>query len=456
MVTGNPMNDDEMMARETEAAALLGGWTPGDDCESDGGTRAIVLPAASIPAGALPASRDVSVKRIGDMGGAPLTDAASRFGRARPGDIRYHTPEAFAAAMRDVRDRARESIVDLRSLRCVAQDASSTANPVAMDVAIVGPAGVPATMTHHAFGQLCQRVDAPPAFLRELPAELAADVLSDRLSAADRDRETGLLFAQHGNSGPVVLRAATGPKYGRVWNADVAAAAAETGSRAGFSAPVAFRSSARHAGRGDLAQTPGTTATEHALPCAVANDRDAFLFLVDYDAQIRVPGYDAPLFRGFFLSNSEVGAGSLVWTGFLLDGVCCNLNVWGAKEVTEIRLRHTAGIHERTPALYDAARSLSSASAADDEARIRACQRALVADTHAAVVSKLQGMNLPGVTKAVAAAAVDVAASTPRYGDPRSVWAVGNGLTEVSQRQAHVGDRATIDRSAGRVFRMAF
>lgn len=438
------MNDQDMHARETEAAALLGDWTPGDDdCDGEG-TRAIVLPSALVPAGALPASRDATVTRRGDVG--MLTDAARRFGTERPGDVRYNSPEAFAVAMRGVMDRAAESVTDLRSLRCVESGG---------DVSIVGPAGVPASMTHYALGQLCQRVQAPADFVRRLSPGLAASVLSERLAGADRDRETKLLFAQHAG-GSTVLRAATGPDYGRVWNAQVAAACAETADRAGFSAPVAFRSAARHAGRSDLAVTPGTTETEHALPCAVANDRDAFLFLVDYNAQIRVPGYDAPLFRGFFLSNSEVGAGSLVWTGFLLDGVCCNLNVWGARDVTEIRLRHSAGVHSRTPALYDAARALAQTSAREDEDRIRAAQRTLVADTHAAIVTRLQGMNLPGVTKTVAAAAVEVAASTPRYGDPRSVWAVGNGLTEVSQRSAHIGDRATIDRSAGKVFRMAF
>ncbi len=435
------MTDSDYTAREAEAAALLGGdfdAGPG----SDGGTRAMVLPTISIPQGA------VSARSLGNPG--MLTDAARRFGTERPGDVRYDSPEAFMRAMADVRARAAESVCDLRSLRCEPTPAG--------DVSIVGTAGVPARMTHYALGQLCQRVQAPADFVRSLSAPLAASVLSERLAGADRDRETGLLFAQHGahGAGELVLRAATGPKYGRVWNADVALACAETATRAGFSAPVAFRSAARHAGLDHLASTPGTTATEHALPCAVANDREAFLFLVDYDAQIRVPGYDAPLFRGFFLSNSETGAGSLVWTGFLLDGVCCNLNVWGAREVTEIRLRHTANVHDRTPALYDAARALAQTSAREDEERIRSAQRTLVADTHAGVVSKLFGMQLPGVTKAVAAAAVDVAASTPRYGDPRSVWAVGNGLTEVSQRQAHVGDRATIDRSAGRVFRMAF
>ena len=376
--------------------------------------------------------------------GGMLTDAARRFGAERPGDVRYATPADFAAAMRAVRERGAEARADLGTLRAEADGD---------DLVIIGQRGIPARPTHYAFGRLASEVGAPSGFLRELPCWIAADVMTDRLRAAGA-KSAGLLFSRHADG--VTLRAVTGPDYGRIWNADVAAAAADVADRAGFAAPVAFRSAARHAGLDHLASTPGSTATEHALPCAVANDREAFLFLVSYDAQIRVPGYDAPLFRGFFLENSEVGAAALRLTTFLLDGVCCNFNVWGARDVTEISLRHTSGVHSRTPQLYQAARALAATSAAEDEQKIVNAQRMLVADTTEKTIDRLFGMRLPGVTRTVAEAAVEVAKTTPRYGDPRSVWAVGNGLTEVSQRETHADDRAQIDRSAGKVFRMAF
>lgn len=45
----------------------------------------------------------------------------------------------------------------------------------------------------------------------------------------------------------------------------------------------------------------------------------------------------------------------------------------------------------------------------------------------------------------------EVAEQTPRYGDPRSAWAMVQGLTEVSQRQSHGIDRVNADRAAGKI-----
>lgn len=453
------MTMDDWNDRENEAARLLGGYDPsGGDGGGDTGTAIAimagavsVLPSSAIPAGArvaaAPARGAPAVARtaggaVAGPTGAVLTDAAVRFGRPRPGDVRFADPAAFADAMRARRARATEAIADLRSLR-VTLDGD--------DLAIVGRSGVPARATHYALGQLCARVKAPADFIRgRLDAGRAADVLSYCLETAEEDGATKLLFARHADG--LVLRAATGEGYGRVWDADVAAEAADAADRAGFQAPIAFRSAGRMAG----GSGPTPQGAERSLPCAVASDRDAFLFMVDYDAQIRVPGYDHPLFRGFFLSNSEVGAGSLAITTFLLDGVCCNANVWGAEQVAEVRLRHTSGIHARTGDLYGRVRALSAQSAREDEDRIARCQRTLVADTMKGASDVLFRRGLPGVTRTVLDAAADVAASTPRYGDPRSVWAWGNALTEVSQRSAHAAERATIDRSAGKVFRIAF
>lgn len=46
---------------------------------------------------------------------------------------------------------------------------------------------------------------------------------------------------------------------------------------------------------------------------------------------------------------------------------------------------------------------------------------------------------------------LEVAEQTPRYGDPRSVWGIVNGLTEVSQKESYGSDRVAADRVAGKV-----
>ena len=78
-----------------------------------------------------------------------------------------------------------------------------------------------------------------------------------------------------------------------------------------------------------------------------AGDRDMFIFLADEQNRIELPGRrdgkTGQLARGFFVSNSEVGAGTLKLKTFLFDYVCCNRIVWGAEQFNEIKIRHTAG-----------------------------------------------------------------------------------------------------------------
>jgi hypothetical protein len=72
------------------------------------------------------------------------------------------------------------------------------------------------------------------------------------------------------------------------------------------------------------------------------------------------------------VTNSETGAGALKIKTFLFDYVCANRIVWGAHELEEISIRHTASapdrfIEEAAPALL--AYSRASASSVSDVLR---------------------------------------------------------------------------------------
>ena len=75
-----------------------------------------------------------------------------------------------------------------------------------------------------------------------------------------------------------------------------------------------------------------------------ASDRDVFMFLVDDTHPIEVGklsnGDPDLVFRGFYVWNSEVGKTALGLSTFLLRGVCCNRNIWGAQDVNSISVRH--------------------------------------------------------------------------------------------------------------------
>jgi hypothetical protein len=65
-----------------------------------------------------------------------------------------------------------------------------------------------------------------------------------------------------------------------------------------------------------------------------------FVFLADEKNRIELPnrrdGKTGELARGFFVTNSETGAGALKIKTFLFDYVCANRIVWGAHELEEI------------------------------------------------------------------------------------------------------------------------
>jgi len=135
------------------------------------------------------------------------------------------------------------------------------------------------------------------------------------------------------------LRAATGPQYGRIWNADLVESLVDRfgdGVTGDWKVPGEF---------GQRVQVTKENTTIYA------SDRDMFVFLADEDHRIDVPdrrnGEPGSLARGFFVWNSEVGKTSLGCAFFLFDYVCCNRIVWGAREFNEIRVRHTSGAPDR-------------------------------------------------------------------------------------------------------------
>ncbi|MFX6254396.1 DUF932 domain-containing protein, partial [Acinetobacter baumannii] len=72
----------------------------------------------------------------------------------------------------------------------------------------------PVAPTHWSFGQLASQVGAPAAYLRQLPAPLAAINLQYGLTA-DRAEQIKTLETDDGR---IELRAVTSPDYGRIFD----------------------------------------------------------------------------------------------------------------------------------------------------------------------------------------------------------------------------------------------
>ena len=257
---------------------------------------------------------------------------ASRQWASRPSDERFVSLHALGAKVGFERSRSASKVVSSRKI-----EIQPAAGDEMHGIQIVGPNGHPAIPSHYSFGQLASLAGAPAGYLRKLPAPIVADAMNYGLKF-DRDIEdVGLLLTKQDEH--VDLRAATGPRYGRVWNSEVVDALI---SRFGDGVTGDFRVP------GEFGQKVDVTKSNTTI---YGSDRDIFVFLADEENRLELPGRRAgrtgSFARGFFVWNSEVGSQSLGAAFFLFDYTCCNRIVWGVEQFKEIRIRHTVSAPDR-------------------------------------------------------------------------------------------------------------
>jgi hypothetical protein len=198
-------------------------------------------------------------------------------------------------------------------------------------------AEAPVAPTHWSFGQLASLVGAPAAYLRQLPAPLAAINLQYGLTSHRAEQAKTLEI----ENGRLELRAVTGPDYGRIFDHELVEAvqkiAGNGTSDTRWKVPGVLDWSTEM-------YNPNVDITKDTTTL-YASDRDVFLFLVDDLNPIeagKLPNGDPDLFfRGFYCWNSEVGARTLGIASFYLRAVCQNRNLWGVEDFEEITIRHS-------------------------------------------------------------------------------------------------------------------
>src|SRR5713101_6573823 len=248
-----------------------------------------------------------------------LTQARRQWA-SRPADERFTSLtdlQAFAALSRQT---SRSKVVSTREIELIPEDGDHKG------LLIGARDGTQAAPTHWSFGQLCSLAStpSPASYFREsgVPTPIIVDCLNYNLRFTRGVEDVKLLVSGQGNG--VELRAATGPRYGRIWNADVVDALVERfgdGVSGHWRVPGIF---------GERVTVDKTNTTLYA------SDRDMFVFLADEDRRIEIPnrrnGQPGSLARGFFVWNSEVGNTTLGAGFFLFDYVCCNRYTSGAPD----------------------------------------------------------------------------------------------------------------------------
>lgn len=353
---------------------------------------------------------------------------------SRPQDETFaNVRDAYAAAKNYAQSAAEKPDVSLATVRTEANDG---------EVHLTGKAGVPARVSHWAFGQLSRIASAPAGYLRGLPATLASQNLNYGLKAAsDANPDATVNIMAHAN-GDVLVRALTSDKYARIWNYEVLERMLPL-ELDGWSCPTPFRTSVAQA--------------KNADPTVYVSDHDMFAFLVYEEARISEPGNPDGLARGFFVENSEVGASALKVTTFLYRYMCCNHIVWGAKDVSELAVRHIGKARNNLDTMFIGMTKYLNESASDLEAKIKTAKSSIIDTDKERVLDAIFKMLRGQVSRDALVESQKLAEQhSLTDGDPRSPWGFAQGMTRYSQTLPYADQRVSIDRAAANVLDKMF
>ncbi|MCG2631785.1 DUF932 domain-containing protein [Bradyrhizobium sp. WYCCWR 13023] len=369
------------------------------------------------------------------------TSRGERIGRvssewfSRPADERYLSLSELQAAVLGRAERSRTRTIESAAIRVEA----SRDDAERLTLMLSGEA--PVAPTHWSFGQLAMMVGAPSAYLRQLPAPLAAINLQYGLTW----NRTELIKTLEVEDGRVELRAVTSPDYGRIFDHELVAAVQRiagngTGDTRWKVPGVLDWSTGIYNPRVDI--TKATTTL-------YASDRDVFLFLVDdlnpIEAGKLPDGSPDLYFRGFYCWNSEVGAKTLGIASFYLRAVCQNRNLWGVEHFEEITIRHSKYAasrfaHEAAPALT----RFADSSALSFVNGIKAARERIVAKTDE---ERTEFLRKRGFGKAETAKIIEtVLAEEGRK--PESVFDFVQGITAMARDKPHQDARLDLESRA--------
>jgi hypothetical protein len=336
----------------------------------------------------------------------------------RPADERMPDLQGLLAAATERKATSREINYNAKDLRVVPVDDAKIGR-----IQLASPKGA-AELTPWSHAQLCRFVGAPAAYIRTLPADIAADALNHGLQTTSVGTTANILA--QAKDGQVTARSVLTETYGRLWEADLYRPIADTFGSKGWTTPPTW--DGKPAG-------------------AYMSDRDSFLIVVDGGSIVTDPslrsGQDGRMFRGLMIRNSEVGLCAVSIERVLFEFICGNHMLWGAVIDRSYRRRHvgTRVLRDVLREIGTTARQWIDRPASADEALIRSLMDLEVAQTREAVIDELRAMgaSLSDAQAAYATCEQQFDAS------PRSFWGLSQGLTKASQETGYQDERLSLD-----------
>ena len=379
-------------------------------------------------------------------------DILSRQWISRPADERFLSLDDLRANTQARAERTQElkiknSRLEVISPEVLETDSREVALNKTQELRLGLPDGTEVAPTNWAFGQIAGLAKAPPGYLRTLPSPIVSDALRYGLRY-NRDAEDVKLYADD-----LTAMAVTGPDYGRIFDHEIAEAvnAATCGATGDhrWKIPGMLDWST-------MKYDPNHPVTKDTTTL-FANDRGIFMFLCQDLAPIKIgtlpDGSPDLVFRGFYVTNSEVGAGSFKIGAMYLRAICCNRILWGVEAFEEMTMRHSKYapmrfIEEARPALESFANG-SSQKLVDGVIKAKA---AVLADRRD---DALNWMIARGTARKRALAVYDAIVREEWQGDetdrPVSAWDLAQGLTAVARAEMNFDTRFEIERSAGQL-----
>jgi hypothetical protein len=295
---------------------------------------------------------------------------------------------------------------------------------------------------HWSFGQMASLLTVPAAYMRRLPAPLAAINMQYALANFREEFVKGYIR----QNGRTELRAATGTEYGRIFDSQVVAAVERIVDNGNGCWKVPGMMD-----WGTLKYDPMHPVSRDTTTL-FASDRDVFVFLVDDTHPIEIgklpSGEPDLIFRGFMVWNSETGSKSFGVATFYLRAVCCNRIMWGVEGYSEITMRHSKNAPMRFAGeVGPALESFASASPTRLLTGIKAARDAVVAKDHDERRSFLErsGFTKPETTKIIQTVLDEEGK------EPESIWDFVQGITAVARGVPHQDDRVSMEKRASKL-----
>lgn len=387
-----------------------------------------------------PAPANSQFKVANVMGGEMRGDV-SRQWMSRPADQRFLSLEELRTSVRARADVTAERRVDTNKVEFFTPDITSKDD---LNKLLVGlPGGDIVAPTSWSFGQVAGLVKAPTSYLKTLPTPIVADALNYGMRYARSVEEIKTYCT------PEQMLAVTGPDYGRIYDWEVVEAIMEI------------------AGPDSVWKIPGVMNWQTSMynpdaPVTLdsttlyASDRDIFIFLVDDRNPIEIgktaSGEPDLIFRGFYITNSEVGSGSLKIAAFYLRAVCQNRNLWGVEGFQELRMNHT----KYAPSRFMAEARPALASFANGSERklidgVNKAKAAQLAKDDDEALAFLKARAFSGKR------ALDILATSMREEQrpARSAWDFAQAITANARLEQNNDTRIELEREAGKLLDLA-